>query len=313
MDPMRAKFAGIITSMVTPFDQNGRVNTSLLAKLIEEQIAAGINGVMVTGGTGEYVNLDESERIEIIRVAFQTSAGRIPIIAGILEPSTRGALRAIRVAEEAGADAFLVLTPFYLSPSALGLVRHFELLARAVTKPIILYNNPARTGINLDATVLRSIGALESVIGIKECDRDVGRVTSKIDAVGEQINFLAGDDDLLYPMLVLGARGGVTASSMLAPHWAVNLIRAFSGGDLEQSRRLHSQIVELLTCFYLPNHPGPLKEALSLQGWQVGPARPPLMMLEPEKLKELRAHLGRLGILDSTPATELVRMETGPP
>lgn len=292
----RSSITGVITAMVTPFDAEGRLNLTALRALIAAQARAGVDGVLVCGGSGEYANLSPEERVKVAGAAMEAAAGAIRVVVGVLEPSTGGACEAVRAVERLAPDAFMVLTPYYLNPSADGILAHFRAVAQNTSRPIILYNNPSRTGINLSPELLAELGEIENVVGIKECDRDVGNVTRKIDLAGNAITFLAGDDDLTFPLLAIGARGGVMASALLAPTWAVGLLRAFEARDLERCRLLHSRITRLLALFYRSNHPGPLKQALNHLGWEVGLARPPLAALRHAELSRMHQMLDELGV-----------------
>lgn len=291
-----SRFTGVITAMVTPFDEAGRLNLPTLRRLIALQMRAGVDGVLVCGGSGEYANLSAEERAEVTQAAVEAAGGQVFVVVGVLEASTARACEAVKLLAAARPSAFMVLTPYYFNPSPDGVRAHFEAVAANTSLPIILYNNPARTGINMSAELVAQLGTIGPVVGIKECDRDLGRVTQKIEAAGDRIDFLAGDDDLVLPMLALGARGGVMASASLAPEWAVEMLSAARVGDRERSLEYHRRITRLLSLFYRPNHPGPLKQALAHLGWDVGSARPPLAALRDDELRELTTALDELGL-----------------
>ena len=292
----RLHVAGVITAMVTPFDKVGRPSLSMLEQLTTLQLRAGVDGVLICGGSGEYASLSAEERVEVTRAAIRAANSRILVVAGVLEASTAKACEAARLLGDTGPSALMVLTPYYFNPSPDGIRAHFEAVAASTPLPIIIYNNPGRTGINISPELLSQLASIESVIGIKECDRDLGRVTQKIEAVGDKIDFLAGDDDLVLPMFAVGACGGIMASASLAPEWAVRMVAAIRAGNRKESLDYHRRITRLLYLFYRPNHPGPLKQALEHLGWNVGPARPPLASLSEDQLRELAAALDELGL-----------------
>jgi 4-hydroxy-tetrahydrodipicolinate synthase len=294
--PSLGAIEGVITALVTPFDVYGRIDKGVFRDLIAYQLAAGVRGVLVGGGSGEYLSLLPEERLQLVETAAEAASGRFPVIAGILEPGTAAARETARSLEEAGASALLVLTPYYFNPSADGIMAHFETVAGATSLPILLYNNPARTNLNLAAQLLRRLSEIENVVGIKECDRDIGRVSTKIEAVEDRLTFMAGDDDLLLPMLLVGARGGVMASPNLVPEWAVELLDAYADRDLSRCRDIQARIARLLNLFYGPNHPGPLKQALGHLGWPVGLPRLPLAPLDAKEVLELVRGLESLGL-----------------
>ena len=198
-----SRFTGVITAMVTPFDEAGRLNLPTLRRLIALQMRAGVDGVLVCGGSGEYANLSAEERAEVTQAAVEAAGGQVFVVVGVLEASTARACEAVKLLAAARPSAFMVLTPYYFNPSPDGVRAHFEAVAANTSLPIILYNNPARTGINMSAELVAQLGTIGPVVGIKECDRDLGRVTQKIEAAGDRIDFLAGDDDLVLPMLAL--------------------------------------------------------------------------------------------------------------
>ncbi|OFV83011.1 MAG: 4-hydroxy-tetrahydrodipicolinate synthase [Acidobacteria bacterium RBG_16_64_8] len=290
---------GLITALVTPFDEHGSINWSVLATLLEYQVTSGISGVVVTAGAGEYVNLSPEERNEVVRRSAEILQGRIRLAAGILAPDTHTAVTTALAARDAGAEAVLVLTPYYSHPSSAGLVSHFRRVAEEVRLPIILYNNPGRTGINLDVPVLEQLADIPDVVGVKECDRDLGRVAVKIARLGGRLAFMSGDDDLCLPIWSIGAVGAFMASTNLVAPWAVACFKAAQTGDWDGARTLFfSRLLPFITLYRGPDHPGPLKQALTLAGFPVGTARPPLQPLSPERLSEMARALRELALLD---------------
>lgn len=293
-------FQGILTALVTPFREDDSINLELIATLIERQLAAGISGIVVTAGVGEYVSLQPDERIQIIRCAADALQGKLPLIAGILEPTTHSAVTASLAARDAGAQALLVLTPYYVKPSDEGLVRHFQIIAEQTDSPIIVYNNPARTGINLDVQVLEELAAIPQVVAVKECDRDLGRVACKIERLGARLSFLSGEDDLLLPALSIGARGAIMAASNLVASWAVELFKRVEARDLDRARRIHAQLLKFVALYDGPNHPAPLKAVMRCAGLPVGQGRPPLESPSQARLDEITCRLSELGSLSET-------------
>ncbi|MBI3977365.1 MAG: 4-hydroxy-tetrahydrodipicolinate synthase [Chloroflexi bacterium] len=287
---------GAITAMVTPFGPEGEIDEPALRRHIDEQVGAGVDGLLVIGGSGEFVSLDDAERRRVMAIAVEHVNRRVPVVVGLLAPGTRHVVELARQAGRAGADAVLVLPPYYISPSAAGIAEHFARVAGEGGLPIVVYNNPGRTRVNLDAEMMARLVEIDAVVAMKECDRDLGSVSEKIQAVGHRIAILAGDDDLAFPTLVLGARGGIWAGSNLAPAPYVEMYRAVVAGNIERARQIHYQLLPFVKAWYIANHPGPLKEAMALAGRPVGRARPPLQPMTADQMAAVRQALAGLGV-----------------
>jgi 4-hydroxy-tetrahydrodipicolinate synthase len=275
----RAEFRphGVIAAAVTPFKEDESLDESRLAAHLDFLIRAGVDGVMPIGGSGEYVNLSADERRRVIDCAIAAVDGRVPVVVGALGPSTREALEVGFHAQASGADALLVLPPYYIRPSREGIVDHFARITAETGLPVIVYNNPPRAGIAIDLGTLHELADLPGVVGLKDCDRDVGAIEVKIEEVGEQIAILSGDDDLEFVTLLAGASGGIWATVNLAPRLCIELYRACASGELERARALQAVVRTLVNIRKLPNHPGPLKEMMKMAGLDVGPSRRPLV------------------------------------
>jgi 4-hydroxy-tetrahydrodipicolinate synthase len=270
---------GVIAAVVTPFHEDESVDEARLATHLDFLIQAGVDGVMPIGGSGEYVNLSPEERRRVIDVSIAAVEGRVPVIVGALGPSTREALDVGLHAQASGADALLVLPPYYIRPSRDGIVDHFARITAETGLPIIAYNNPARAGIAIDLGTLHELADLPGIVGLKDCDRDLGAIEVKIEEVGEKIAILSGDDDLEFVTLLAGAAGGIWATVNLAPRLCIDLYRACAAGDLERARALQTIVRTLVNVRKLPNHPGPLKEMMKMAGLDVGPSRRPLVAM----------------------------------
>lgn len=286
-----------MTALVTPFHPDGAIDGDVLAELIDYQLGAGVAAVVVAAGAGEYVSLRPEERVEVVQLAATALRGRAALVAAVLAPDTGSAVAGATAAAAAGAQALLLLTPYYLAPSPAGLVEHVRRVAAAVALPIVLYNNPGRTGLDLNLPVLERLAGLPAVVGVKECERDLGRVAGKIARLGARLAFLSGDDDLLLPFLSLGAPGAIMAGTNLAAPWAVALHRAARQGDWDGARELfYTRLLPFTALYRGPDHPGPLKELLGLAGFPVGAARPPLQPVGEARLAELARALRELGL-----------------
>ena len=285
---------GITTAIVTPFCADDTFDEAAFRGLIDFQIDAGAASLLVIGGSGEFVSLTPAERERVVEVAIDQAARRIPIVVGALAPGTREVQATARHAARAGADAVLVLPPYYIKASADGVVEHFARVADAAGIPIVAYNNTGRTGVTLDVAMLERLARIPSIVALKECERDLAVVSAKIAAVGARIAILSGDDDLGFPTFLLGSPGGIFMSANLIPAFHRQLFEAAIAGRIEVARRAHFALLPLIEALYTANHPGPLKDAMALIGHPVGPARAPLQRAGAEALGRAETALRQL-------------------
>jgi 4-hydroxy-tetrahydrodipicolinate synthase len=286
--------SGITTALVTPFTNADTFDEAAFRKLIEFQIGAGISGLLVIGGSGEFVSLTPAERERVVEVAIDQTAKRIPILVGALAPGTREVQATVRHAAKAGADAVLVLPTYYIKASADGVCEHFARVADTADIPIVAYNNTGRTGITLDVGILERLARIPSIVALKECERDLAVVSAKIKAVGERIAILSGDDDLGFPAFMLGSPGGIFMSANLIPAFHRQLFEASVDGRIASARRAHFALLPLIEALYTANHPGPLKDAMVFVGHPVGTARAPLQRASAEALRRAELALRQL-------------------
>ena len=268
---------GMNTAIVTPFNAQEEIDEPAIKRLIDWQIESGINGIVVTAGCGEFINLTDDERKRVLEVALEAAAGRVPVIAGILSSTTRHASALAKNAESAGAAAALILTPYYISPSPDGIYKHFATIADKSSIPIILYNNPGRTKIDMDVSLLDRLADIPSVVGIKECARDIYFVAERINAVGDRIAYLAGDDDMPVQMYFFGGQGDIIITTQIAPEPAVEMWAALEKNDFARAIDINFNFVSPVMWAILgPNHPAPIKYMMGVYGHPAGPARLPL-------------------------------------
>jgi 4-hydroxy-tetrahydrodipicolinate synthase len=285
---------GIYTAIVTPFTAADEFDEPTFRKLIDFQINSGVTGLLVIGGSGEFVSLTPSERQRAIDVAIDQTARRVPIIVGALAPGTREVQDTVRYAARAGASAVLVLPTYYIKAGPDGIYQHFARVADAASIPIVAYNNTSRTGITLDVSLLEKLAKIPSIVALKECERDLALIAAKISALGERIAVMSGDDDLGFPTFVLGSPGGIFTTANLVPAFHCRLYEAAVNSNLAVARRAHYALLPLVEAVYTANHPGPLKDAMALIGHPVGAARAPLQGAQPENLKRAELALRRL-------------------
>ncbi len=284
---MILELAGVYTAIVTPFREDGQVDYERFAERIAFQISAGVAGIVPCGTTGESPTLSHEEHEEVVRFAIREAAGRVQIIAGTGSNSTAEAMRLTRAAAEAGADGALVITPYYNKPTQEGLYRHFALLAREGGLPMVLYNVPGRTGVNLlPETVLR-LAELDHVVGIKEASGNLDQATQILAARPEFV-VLSGDDSLTLPILAIGGRGVISVLSNLVPEALRRMVDAATGGDLESARAVHLRLFGLARALFLETNPIPIKAALKMKGWDSGVLRLPLSPMSEANEARLR-------------------------
>ncbi len=287
---------GAITALATPF-RHEAVDHDGLCKLVEFQIKAGINGLVPVGTTGESPTLDHAEHLDVIRAVIAAARGRVPVIAGTGSNSTAEAVDLTRLSHEAGADAMLVVAPYYNKPSQEGLFRHFAAIADTTDRPIILYSIPGRCGIEIGVPVVERLRAKYAhVRWIKEAGGSVDRVDQLKQALGADITVLCGDDSLTLPFMAVGAEGVISVASNLLAREVVQLVRLAGAGDYARARRLHQKLYPVFRACFLEPNPVPIKAALARAGI-IGSAevRLPLTELTPANEKILFAALAAIG------------------
>ncbi len=288
---------GIYCAIVTPLTADDKFDERAFRRIIDFQIDAGIAGLLVIGGSGEFVSLTPPERRQVVEAAVDHVKGRVPVVVGALAPGTREVQDVAHHASQVGADAVLVLPPYYIKPSPPGIVEHFARVADVSSLPIVAYNNTGRTGINLDVRLLEKLAAIPSIIALKECERDLAVVSTKINALKGRISVLSGDDDLGFPTFLLGSPGGIFMTANLIPQVHVAIFNAVAKGDIDGARRAHYSMLPLVEALYTADHPGPLKTAMEFIGYPVGKARPPLQPGSTEAIERAKKELLQLGAL----------------
>lgn len=288
---------GITTALLTPFCEDGALDLDTLRTRIAWQLDRGIHGLLVGGVSGEYVNLSPEERRQVVRTAVDAVAGRAAVIAGILEPNTGQAVAAAKDFEALGVQALLLLTPYHNLPTPAGVLNHFRTVHDATALPILLYNNPGRTGIDMDLALQTELSRLPRVIGVKECRRDLAIVSEQIRRARPGFAVLSGEDDLALATFVLGGQGAILTGGNILPTLFLDIFRLVERGEVAKAVELHHRMMPLILAIYTRNHPYPLKEAMAAAGMPVGPARPPLHPMDEGQRAAVRAALRDLGLL----------------
>jgi 4-hydroxy-tetrahydrodipicolinate synthase len=290
VDPAHKPF-GLLAAAVTPFRSDESIDEARLHEHYRYMLDAGVDGLMVVGGCGEYANLTPEERKRVVSLTCEMVAEGTPVVVGALGPSTREVLDLGLHAARAGATALLVLPPYYIKPSLDGVLDHFQTIAAETGLPVIAYNNPGRTGWPIGIAELGQIAELPGVVGLKETERDMASIALKIAAVGDRLDVISGDDDLGFLTLLSGGRGAIWASPNLHPRMSRALYDAGVRGDLANGLRLNLCVSTIMSRWMIPNHPSPLKAAMTMVGRSAGPGRRPLGQLSDAQCEALAAVL----------------------
>ena len=286
--------SGMNVASVTPFKEDESLDLERLASHLNELIDAGVDGIVVLGGSGEYVSLSPDERASVIGCAVQAVSKRVPLIVGALGPSTREACEVGEQARNSGADGMLVMPPYYIRASNEGVLHHFKRVAEVSGLPIIVYNNPPRAGWAIEASSCAARGDSRGRRreGLRSrCRPDRG----EDERLGEGLSILSGDDDLGYVTLLSGAPGAIWASANLAPRLCAALYRACRDGDVKTAFPLAERLRQLVHIRRIPNHPGPMKEMMAMVGRSVGPARRPLFPMTSAERGRVKTLLDSMG------------------
>ncbi|HWQ54933.1 MAG TPA: 4-hydroxy-tetrahydrodipicolinate synthase [Bryobacteraceae bacterium] len=287
---------GIVPALVTPFRPDERIDYSAWQRIIDLMIASGVDGLFAAGGQGEFFSLEPEERVVALRFCRQHAAGRVPVYGNVGCVTTRETVKLAQQAEAEGIDFAVVVTPYYIRPSADELVDHYLEVCRAVRIPVLAYNIPERTGVDLTpGVVARIAAACENFAGLKDSSGDLARI-SELTALSAERPFsiFIGRDHMILPALKLGCAGAVTACANVAPRLFVDLYRAFRNGDEETAVRLQALVDPLRQAFGLHTFPSVIKEAMRIIGYPAGPCRKPVGPMPQEAREKLRVVLGAL-------------------
>lgn len=293
---------GCATALVTPFTSTGAVDEKSFTELVERQMKAGVRILVPCGTTGESATLTEEEDQQVIRLTVEAARGRARVVAGTGSNATASAIQYSRTARDLGADAVLVVAPYYNKPTPEGLYAHFRAVAEAVADvPVILYNVPGRTASNLTAsTVLRLAQEVDNVVAIKEASANLSQIMEILHRRPEGFHVLSGDDAWTLPLLALGADGVISVVSNEAPSLMSRMVDLALAGDWEEARRLHFQLLDLMKVNFIESNPGPVKAALAMMGLIEERYRLPLVPLPEQARLQLREVLLKLGMIPET-------------
>jgi 4-hydroxy-tetrahydrodipicolinate synthase len=294
------KVEGIIPALITPMNEDESVSEDGLRTVIDHVISGGVHGIFVLGSQGESFALTPEEKEHVITTAIAASAGRVPVYVGTGMITTAQSVQMTKLARKLGADAVSVITPYFIKPSQKELVDHYTAIAEAADDmPVLLYNNPMRTGVGIDVETVVTLAEVDNVVGMKDSSADLIQTMTYIGATQEMdFSVLVGNDASIFATLVSGGKGAVAATANLAPSLIVGIYNAVQSGDIDKAGELQYKLFPIRKAFGLGTFPLVVKEAMNMMGLPAGPARRPIQKLLPEKTQELRKILSDAGLLE---------------
>jgi len=283
-------FSGVCTALVTPFLEN-KVNYPMLIQLLRRQMDAGVKTVVISGTTGESATLSDEEKLEMVRRCKEFAGDNCTIIAGTGSNSTAHAVELSQRAQDAGADALLIVSPYYNKATPDGLVAHYLSIAHSVRIPLIIYNVPSRTGVDIPVEVYRRLSSIPNIAGVKEASTDIGKITKIRNACQPDFQIWSGNDDQIVPVIALGGKGVISVVSNIAPVETLAMTEAALDGDFDTAAALQCRLQRLIELLFCEVNPIPAKAAMEILGYDCGGCRLPLTKMHPENLAKLRKEL----------------------
>ena len=290
-------FTGAGVAIITPMNADGSINYDGFAENIEYQIANGTDAIIVCGTTGEASTMTDEEHIECIRFAVEKTAGRIPVIAGTGSNDTKYAVELSKIAQEKGADGLLLVTPYYNKASQKGLVAHFTAIADAVDIPIILYNIPGRTGVSIDMNTYKILGQHKNIVAVKEASGNISYTSKLIAQCGDLLDVYSGNDDIIVPMMSIGAKGVISVISNIMPKETHEITQLCLANNCEEAAKLQMKYLELINNLFIEVNPIPIKEAMNHMKMPSGPCRLPLCEMTDEHIETLKNSMKKIGLI----------------
>jgi 4-hydroxy-tetrahydrodipicolinate synthase len=287
---------GAITAIVTPF-KNGQLDEAAYRELIEFQIKGGIHGIVPCGTTGESPVLSHAEHKRVVETCIDQVKKRVPVIAGSGSNNTAEAVELTKHAEKAGADYALMITPYYNKPTQEGLYQHYKTVASQTKIPIVVYNVPGRTSLNLLPETMARLATIPNIVGLKDATGDLKQGAKTLELCGDKITVLSGDDFTTFPLLCVGGMGVISVVSNVVPGDMAGMCNAFFKGDLKEARRLHYKMWPLMEAMFYETNPTPAKTALKMMGKITGEVRQPLCLMAPANEDKLRQVMQKYGLI----------------
>ena len=291
-------FTGAGVAIVTPMNPDESINFDRLGQIIDNQIENGTDAIVICGTTGESATMTDQEHVDCIEYAVKRVNGRVPVIAGAGSNHTSYAVWMSKEAKRVGADALLHVTPYYNKTSQTGLIRHFNAVADATDLPIILYNVPSRTGVNITPATYRELAKHPNIVAAKEASGNISQIAQIVQVCGDELDLYSGNDDQIVPLLSLGAKGVISVLSNIMPRETHDICRLFFEGKIAESRALQLKLLPLINALFSDVNPIPVKEAMNMMGWECGECRLPLVSMQPQAKEHLRVLMQEQGLIN---------------
>jgi 4-hydroxy-tetrahydrodipicolinate synthase len=284
-------FGQVLTAMVTPFDRNGDVDFNATRTLVNYLIANGSDGLVVAGTTGESPTLTIEEKVALFKFVVDVADGRVPVIAGTGSNNTRASIHLTRQAEEVGVDGVMLVTPYYNKPSQEGLYQHFTAIAQSTALPVMLYNIPGRSAVNMSVETIVRLSELDNIVSVKEASGDLDAMAQIISQTPSDFHLYSGDDGLTLPVLAIGGAGIVSVSSHIIGNEMQDMITSYKIGSVDRAATIHRNLLPMMKALFAAPSPSPVKSALNMRGINVGGVRLPLVPLNIEEERALQIAL----------------------
>lgn len=284
-------FGQVLTAMVTPFDANGEIDFNATENLVNYLIANGTDGLVVAGTTGESPTLSTEEKVELFKFVVKVAAGRVPVIAGTGSNNTRASISLTRQAEAVGVDGIMLVSPYYNKPSQEGLYQHFKAIAESTTLPVMLYNIPGRTAVNISVETIVRLSQINNIVCVKEASGNLETMAEIISQTPDDFTLYSGDDGLTIPVLAIGGAGVVSVSSHIIGNEMQEMITAFKNGNVQEAAAMHRRLLPTMKSMFAAPNPTPVKAALNMNSIPVGGVRLPLVPLTEEETNTILGNL----------------------
>ena len=290
-------FTGAAIAIITPMNEDGTINFDVLGEMIDDQIANGTDAIVICGTTGEASTMSDEEHLECIRFAVEKTAKRVPVIAGTGSNDTSYAIKLSKEAEELGADGLLLVTPYYTKTTQKGLIAHFTAIADAVNIPIVLYNIPGRTGMNMEISTIKALASHKNIVAVKEASGNISYAAQLIAECGDMIDVYSGNDDMIVPLMSLGAKGVISVLSHVIPKETHMMTQYCLDNNFAEATKLQIDYLDLINNLFIEVNPIPVKEAMNMMGWNAGKCRLPLVDMTDEHRAALRTSLEKHNLI----------------